>query len=73
MNHPHEPASPDRCARPHAQQMRIRLARARLQEVRQSDLGVAEPAALLFTVDRLAHAVEDLLALIDEGCSDDPS
>lgn len=49
--------------------MRIRLARTRLQETRNTDLAEAQPASLIVTIERLANTVEDLLKVIDEGCA----
>lgn len=59
------------CPRPQAQKMRIRLAKARVNEVHSTDLGMADPAALMVIIGRLTHTVEDLLDVLDEGCSSD--
>jgi hypothetical protein len=48
--------------------MRLRLARARVEELHRTDLAGSEPAGLIVIVERLVHTVEDLLALADEGC-----
>ncbi len=72
MNHPHELAPSNRCLRSQAQQMRLRLAKSRLEQTLTADLGAQEPATLLFIVDRLSHALEDVIKLVEEGCSDGP-
>lgn len=67
MSQPY-PADANHCARSDAQNMRLRLARRRLQEVRATDPVESDPAALIASVRRLANTVDDLIRLIDEGC-----
>lgn len=46
-----------------ADQMRLRLAEARLQEMRQMDLEDAHPAALVLAIKRLANTLEDMIEM----------
>ena len=43
--------------------MRLRLAEARLQEMRQMDLEDAHPAALVLAIKRLANTLEDMIEM----------
>lgn len=47
--------------------MRLRLAEARLQEMRQMDLGDAQSATLILTIDRLANALEDMIKMVRDS------
>lgn len=59
MNSRHEPTEADH--------MRLRLAEARLQEMRQMDLGDAQSATLILTIDRLANALEDMIKMVRDS------
>lgn len=59
---------PSQCQRSAAQEMRLRLARTRRAELHVTDLGETDPAGLMAIIERLAHSLDDLIALIDEGC-----
>lgn len=51
-----------------ADRMRLRLAKDRLREMRELDLGNAQAASLILTVERLGNALEDLINLVHEAC-----
>lgn len=70
MSNPDQPNLPPRCRRTSAQQMRLRLARARVMELRSTDMAAWEPAGLFIVIERLLNTAEDLIALADEDCSD---
>lgn len=59
VNSRHEPTEAD--------QMRLRLAQARLRELREMDLGRAQPADLILTADRLGSVLEDMISLVTEA------
>lgn len=69
MSNPYQQDAPGQCQRSAAQEMRLRLARTRRAELRITDLGETDPAALMAIIERLANSLDDLIALIDEGCA----
>jgi hypothetical protein len=63
VTHEHDPEADTTCRYSAAQQMRVRLAKARLEELHGVDLAEAHPAALIVIIERLTKTVEDLLEL----------
>jgi len=70
VSNPQESTASPRCQRTPAQQMRLRLARARVAELRSTDLATWEPAGLFLIIERLLNTTEDLIALAEEDCGD---
>lgn len=60
--YPSEPDIPPERPSP-SERMRVHLARARLQELREMDLGCTRPAELILAADRLGNALEDMIDL----------
>lgn len=58
------PSEPADCGRPSsAAQMRVRLAKMRLRELREMDFERTQPAELFLTANRVGNALDDMIEL----------